>query len=165
MLSLSSCVFWHMDFERCFPCSMGMFPLLERSILNRFSTLSMYVDCERPSNQIDPNSQNIGCFAKVFLGKLIRQPNLHSLKCRNVIFDYKYVIYIQNQKYNYAPTNLLVDPRFILVLYEAITLYCFIKTDVPAPWCFLQFINGFLKLTYFLAIHGCKDSFPQWKFD
>ena len=36
-------------------------------------------------------------------------------------------------EYNYAPTNLLVDTWFILILYEAMTLYCFIKTDVPTP--------------------------------
>ena len=37
------------------------------------------------SISIDPNSQNVGCFAKVFHGEFIGQPNLHSLKSRNVI--------------------------------------------------------------------------------
>ncbi len=62
MLSLSSCVFGHMDFREMFPVQHGnVTSLLRDPMLNRFSTLSMYVDCERPSNpfgsiSIDPYS-------------------------------------------------------------------------------------------------------------
>ena len=50
MRVLSSCVFGHMDFKRVVPLDMGTYSLLDRSMLNLFSNLAMYVDCERPSN-------------------------------------------------------------------------------------------------------------------
>ena len=59
-------------------------------------------------------------------------------------------------EYNYAPTNLPLYIRFILVLYEVRFHNRFIKTDVPAPVCLLQSINGFPKHAYFIAIFGCK---------
>ena len=37
MRVLSSCVFGHMDFERVIPLDMGMYPLLDCSMLNPFS--------------------------------------------------------------------------------------------------------------------------------
>ena len=40
---LSSCVFGHMDIERVIPLDMGMYPLLDYSILNLFSILYIYV--------------------------------------------------------------------------------------------------------------------------
>ena len=59
-------------------------------------------------------------------------------------------------EYNYAPTNLLLYNRFILVLYEVKFRNLFIKIDVPAPICLLQSINRFPKHAYFVAIFGCK---------
>ena len=59
-------------------------------------------------------------------------------------------------EYNYAPTNLLLYTRFIFVLYEVKFHNHFIKTDVPAPLCLLQSINGFQKHAYFVAIFRCK---------
>ena len=53
IISLPSCVLGYMNFERCFPSTMGMKPFLEKFILNPFSIFSMYVDCERPSNPLD----------------------------------------------------------------------------------------------------------------
>ena len=53
MYVLSSCVFGHMDFERVIPLDMGTYPLLDCSMLNLFSILSIYVDYERPSNPLD----------------------------------------------------------------------------------------------------------------
>ena len=53
ILSLSFCVFGHIALERCIPCDMGMFSLLESSILNFFNTLSMYVFSESSSNLLD----------------------------------------------------------------------------------------------------------------
>ena len=53
MCVLSSCVSGHMDFERVIPLTMGTYSLLDYSMLNLFSILSMYVDCERPSNLLD----------------------------------------------------------------------------------------------------------------
>ena len=49
----SSCVFGHIDFERVTPCVMGMYPLLDCSMLNLFSILSVYVDYEGLSNLLD----------------------------------------------------------------------------------------------------------------
>ena len=53
MFVLSSCIFGHMDFERAILCVMGMFPLLDCSMLNLFSILAMYAECKRPSNLSD----------------------------------------------------------------------------------------------------------------
>ena len=81
IISLLSSVLELMNFERCFPSTMGMKPFFERFILNPFSIFSIYVDYETPSTpldlSIDPNSKNIGCFAKVFHGKLFGQQNLY----------------------------------------------------------------------------------------
>ena len=49
IISLPSCVLGHMNFERCFPSTMGMKPFFKRFILNPFSIFSMYLDYERLS--------------------------------------------------------------------------------------------------------------------
>ena len=59
-------------------------------------------------------------------------------------------------EYNYAPTNLPLYTKFILVLYEVRFHNLFIKIDDPAPVCLLQSINGFPKRAYFIAIFRCK---------
>src|SRR5262249_29292510 len=62
MRSVISCVVGHIDLERFFPCDIGINPFFERSMLNLFSILSMYVDCERPINLLkaSPESPTIG---------------------------------------------------------------------------------------------------------
>ena len=59
-------------------------------------------------------------------------------------------------EYNYAPTNLPLYTKFILILYEVRFHNHFIKTDVLAPVYLLQSINGFPKYAYFIAIFRCK---------
>ena len=130
-----------MNFERCFPSIMGMKPFFERFILNPFSIFSMYVDCERPSNLLDLFHRSLFLEYRMLRQGLswrtIWTTKFSLLKSRNVIPFLICHLHIYNLEYNYAPSNLLLYNRFILVLYEVRFNNRFIKMDVPPPACLL----------------------------
>jgi hypothetical protein len=66
----------------------------------------------------------------------------------NIISDQQYVIHIKDQKYNCAPTNLLINTRFFYVLDEAKPFDHCIKTQFPTLRYLLQSINILLKFAY-----------------
>jgi hypothetical protein len=65
---------------------------------------------------------------KSFIEKLFCQRGFNDLQHWNIIPDQQYIIHIKDQKYNCAPTNLLVNIRFFYVLNEAKPFGYFIKT-------------------------------------
>ena len=155
IIFIPSCVLGHMNFERCFPSTMGMKPFLERFILNPFSIYSMYVDCERQSNPLDLSHRSLfpeyRMLHQGLSWRTIWTTKFSLLKSRNVIPILICHIHIYNMEYNYAPTNLPLYFRFILVLYKVRFHNRFIKTDVPTPICLLLIHKWISKA----CIHCC----------
>ena len=58
-----------------------------------------------------------------------------------------------------APTNLLVNTRFIFILNKAKLFDCLIKVNIPSSWGPLKSINGSARLTYLSSILWIDKTF------